>query len=353
MSQAVANAVIDRVRSYCLDYDLGQVEFIFHGGEPLLAGKRFFRSFVTNANRRLLPDIAPTFNMQTNGTLIDREWLDLLCELNIGFGISLDGPKEVNDANRVDHGGQGSYDRVQRAIELVLSDLRTQVLFGGLLTVVNLDADPLQLYRLYRHMGVRSVDFLLPDGHYDNPPPRLEPDGPSTPYADWLISLFDAWFDDDDASFHIRLFENILDLIFGGGNTTDHIGGGQNGIVVIETDGGIEPVDVLKICGEGFTKIGYNVLRSSFREIYDSKLVEVFQSGQEALCAKCRSCPVRAVCGGGYLPHRYSSRNGFDNPSVYCRNLMKLIIHIQRRMLATLPPFVRRKLKLEPLDPRP
>jgi uncharacterized protein len=67
------------------------------------------------------------------------------------------------------------------------------------------------------------------------------------------------------------------------------------------------------------------------------------------LCAQCRGCPVRAVCGGGYLPHRYSSRNGFDNPSVYCRDLMKLIVHIQARVLTTLPHSVRSKLKLEPL----
>ena len=123
-------------------------------------------------------EITPAYNMQTNGTLLDPEWLDLLHEFNIGFGISLDGPKEINYANRVDHSGRRSYDRVRRAIELIVSDARFDNLFGGLLTVVSIEADPEEMLRVYRDMGIRSVDFLLPDGHYDNPPPRLRQKSP-------------------------------------------------------------------------------------------------------------------------------------------------------------------------------
>jgi uncharacterized protein len=125
------------------------VEFIFHGGEPLLASKRFFRSFVAEANRRLLSHVTPAFNMQTNGTLLDREWLDPPVRPEHRLRDQPRRPKEIDDANRVDHGGHGSYDRVRRAIDLVLSDSHTECLFGGLLTVINLDVDPAQLYRVY------------------------------------------------------------------------------------------------------------------------------------------------------------------------------------------------------------
>jgi uncharacterized protein len=35
------------------------------------------------------------------------------------------------------------------------------------------------------------------------------------------------------------------------------------------------------------------------------------------------------ICGGGYYPHRYSKILEFDNPSVYCEDLYKLITHIE------------------------
>jgi uncharacterized protein len=54
--------------------------------------------------------------------------------------------------------------------------------------------------------------------------------------------------------------------------------------------------------------------------------------GEPGLCATCGACDRRAVCGGGYLPHRHASATGFSNPSLYCRDLYKLIAHIEGAM---------------------
>jgi uncharacterized protein len=61
-----------------------------------------------------------------------------------------------------------------------------------------------------------------------------------------LITIFDRWFDSQDTSFSIRLFESIIRLLFDPSAGNDSLGGGRNGLRVIETDGGIEPVDALK-----------------------------------------------------------------------------------------------------------
>jgi len=346
MPRRVVDATIIALRNYCSDFDIERVHLLFHGGEPLLAGEDFFRYFVATANAELLPATVPVFSMQTNGTLLDQRWLDLLRSLEVGFGISLDGPEEVNDANRVDHRGRGSYARVRRAIELILKDGRLEDLFGGLLTVIDLDADPVELYRHHRELGVHSLDFLLPDGHHDNPPPGVRAGATDAPYADWLIRLFDAWLRDGDASFQIRIFENILDMILGANpaSATDSIGGAQNGIVVIESDGTIEPVDVLKICGDRFTKTDFSVVTSAISDAYQSDLIRIYQAGARALCQTCRTCPIASVCGGGYLPHRYSRANGFDNPSVYCRDLTRLILHIREKVALAIPESVHHKL---------
>jgi len=349
MSQEVIRATVSKVKEHALCHHLKSVTWIFHGGEPLLVGKELYRFFVEFTNSEFLPEVKPRYMMQTNGTLLTPEWLELFIELGIGFGISLDGTPEAHDTNRVDHQGRGSYKQVSEATKLVASDDRYASLFQSILTVINIKSDPLTVYRHLRDFGLKGVEFLLPDGTYDNLPPGKTTNGEETPYADWLIPIFDEWFDDADANYTIRFFENIMGLIFGSQVTTSDIGGNKSNYVVIETDGGIEPVDSLKACGEGFTKLGLNVLRNQIDDVYDFPLVQSFLVGADSLCDTCKKCPVVDVCGGGYMPHRYRADNGFDNPSLYCKDLIKIISHIQRRVLAGLPTELREELHLTTL----
>ena len=61
------------------------------GGEPLLAGKDFFRQAIIWASE-LNKYGAPVYlNVQTNGTLIDDEWAKIFRHGNILVGLSIDG----------------------------------------------------------------------------------------------------------------------------------------------------------------------------------------------------------------------------------------------------------------------
>lgn len=349
MSSEIVQATIEKARNHCLKHDLASVEFIFHGGEPLLAGEEFFRKFTETANKILLPDIQPRFSVQTNATLLTREWLDLLTELKVSFGVSLDGTPEVNDANRVDHQGRGSYHRVKAGLDLIKSDQRYVESMNGILTVINIKSEPLEIYRHFRGLGVRSIDLRLPDATHDIPPPGIDPQGTNTPYADWLIPIFDEWFADADTGFTVKLFQNIIGLIFGSQRSTVDIGARSSNFVVIETNGSIEPSGALKACYEGITKIGLNVLSNEIDEVYDIPVVALFADAEEELPDTCKKCPIVSVCGGGKPPHRFSSVNGFNNPSVYCRDLMKLIVHVQEKVVAELPETLRQEMALATL----
>ena len=119
-------------------------------------------------------------------------------------------------------------------------------------------------------------------------------------------------------------------------------------VLVVETNGGIEAVDVLKVCGDGFTKGAANVLTHEFEDAFEEDLITMYEQSHRMLCGKCLACPIKNICGGGYLPHRYSSKNGFNNPSIYCKDLLKLIAHIQNRLLDTLPSDFLNESRLEP-----
>ena len=69
--------------------------------------------------KELSPVVQLSFKVQTNATLISDEWIDIFSKYNVSVGISIDGPKEYNDVDRVDHKNRGSYDSVRQGIELL------------------------------------------------------------------------------------------------------------------------------------------------------------------------------------------------------------------------------------------
>ena len=348
MSSETVEALMHTVRRHCERHGLEWFVFHFHGGEPMLCGPAFFVDFVAAARRVLEPAVRPRFMMQTNGTLLDDEWCRLLNELEIGYGISIDGPEAIHDRNRVDHAGRGSYRQVRAGIEAMMRAAAGTNNRHGVLTVIDLAADPIASYEHLKELGVHSADFLLPDSTIDQPPPGFAPG--ETPYADWLIPIFDRWFAERPMPIRLRLFELIVAQILGSSRKVDYLGAGANEMLFIETDGGIAPSVILNICSPGITDVGANVFTHELDDVLQAELVQQYHLSGQRLCGTCRACPVSEICGGGYLPHRYSAHNGFDNPSVYCADLMKLITHVRCAVGVALPAEKRRPLRLEPLS---
>ena len=88
----------------------------WQGGEPTLMGVEFFRRSVELAERYLQPGQRAAYTIQTNGTLLDEEWAAFFTEHDFLVGISIDGPRELHDAYRVNKGGKGSFDQVMRGL---------------------------------------------------------------------------------------------------------------------------------------------------------------------------------------------------------------------------------------------
>ncbi len=352
MSYEIVDAMIFRSREHCEKTNMKEFTFVLHGGEPLLAGKDFFTYFVNKAREVLMPDIKPNFIVQTNGLLLSDSWCELFGSLNISFGISLDGLKADNDQYRIDHSGKGSYDRIIKGLRIAQESTHLKNK-PGLLSVININADPVETYYHFKSLKAKVVDYLLPEATFDNPPMQPSADkawAGEAPYGDWLIKMFDCWFEDEEDRYNIRQFYFIVHSILGGNFSADNLGQLNNEVLVIETNGDIEAVDGLKVCGHGFTKAGANVQTYSFSDAMQTKLARLYHLSHMLLPRKCMSCPVQEVCGGGTIPHRYSKDKGFNNPSVYCKDLMKLITHIQTRVISQLPEEIRLNSNIEALS---
>lgn len=332
MHSDTVKAIIARVRAHCHRHSISHFEFIFHGGEPLLVDRTFYVDFLRQA-KKALPGITLSFTVQTNGTLLDDAWCRLLKALNIYIGISLDGPEDVNDLMRVDHQGRGSYKSVVKGIR----NAQKFRLPFGILSVIDIHSDPLVVYEHLKLLSVRQINFLLPYGSYDHPPPGIAQASLTTPYADWLLTIFDQWWEDGQPKLRIRLFEQIIQLLLGIGGGYEAFGSRKLELLVIETDGSIEAAGSLKVCGHGFTKANRNVHQHDLDDALATDLARQYHTSHQQLPKLCTTCSLRTICGGGHMVHRHSASNGFDNPSVLCQDMIKLINHIERRLQEILP----------------
>ena len=199
-------------------------------------------------------------------------------------------------------------------------------MYGGLLCTIDLRNDPIGTYEALLAFGPPAIDFLLPHGTWDAPPPGRTREAHATPYAEWLITIFDHWYAAPYAS--VRLFEEIIRLTLTGESAGEGVGLAPSTLVVIETDGSIEQLDSLKAAYNGATATGLHVTTDTLDAALLLPSTAARQIGARALATHCQSCDIHQVCGGGLYTHRYRSGSGFANPSVYCPDLMRLITHV-------------------------
>lgn len=339
MSNEVVNNLFLRLQNYISKNNISDFLFIFHGGEPLLMKPTFYQEFVKKANERFSDQISLDYVIQTNGVLLSSEWCEVLGNLGVKIGISIDGMTERANRLRVNHQGESSLAETLLGIKNAQESKHLKYL-PSILTVINLALNPKDLYQQYKAKNIGNINVLLPDGTYDNLP--LGHKLSTNVYGDWLVELFDYWFYDKDKNKpQIGIFNQLINLILGGGGIFDSWGGGNNVYLIIETNGDIEPQDSLKSCGDGFTKTQLNVKTHEFEAIFDHQLFKMCIDGQQKLNKKCQNCEVVRVCNGGFITHRYSHISGFDNPSIYCKDLEKLIRHISKRIELQLPTLLK------------
>ena len=323
----VVRATVTRIAEHASQHGLRRVRVILHGGEPLLAGPAFITDLAARLRAALPPGTTVDLLMQTNGTLLDEVMLEVALSAGIQVGVSLDGGQAATDRYRRYPRGASSHQAVTRALELLRQD-RYRPVYNGLLCVVSLQNDPVETYEALLSQAPPMIDLLLPHGTWSAPPPGRAPDV-ATPYADWLLEVFTRWVTAPRQETSIRLFEAIMRQVLGAPSSTEVIGLGPADSIVIETDGSIRQSDALSAAYEDAAATGLDVMRHPLDAALDHPTTVARQIGLAGLSATCRGCRVRDICGGGFYPHRYRAGDGFRNPSVYCADLLRLIVVIR------------------------
>ncbi len=159
--------------------DADTVNFIWHGGEPLLAGLEYFQRAVAlqeatreGTGKRFVN------SLQTNGTLVSRELAEFFKSSGFAVGVSLDGPPGHHDRGRPFASGLGSYARALAGYDL----LREHEVSVGLVCVVD-PTEPPAAEELLDWLEAISADSVSLN------PLFAGRTAPSSAYGEFLVSL--------------------------------------------------------------------------------------------------------------------------------------------------------------------
>jgi uncharacterized protein len=327
MSAETLRRTAQSIAQHVRRHELKRIDVIFHGGEPLLVGAANLTRSAAVVRDAMPTGTAVIFSVQTNGTLLDESALAALRQERIRVAVSIDGDEITHDRHRPTIGGANSYAAVARALRLLGSvDFRS--LFEGVLAVIDLSSDPVRVYESLLEFQPPKMDFLLPHANWSNPPPGHGDHG----YGQWLSKVFDRWYGAATQETRVRLFGEVIHLLLGGASETEQVGLSPAAMIVVNTDGSLEQVDVLRTAYAGAVRTALTVFDHEMDDALHHPAIVARQIGITALADVCQRCPIRHVCGGGHYAHRYKEGSGFRNPSVYCRDLQYLIRHIGGRL---------------------
>ena len=202
------------IRQYIEAQRDGQVTIAWQGGEPTLMGLDFYRRAAVYAARYAQPGMHVEHTIQTNGTLLNDAWCAFFREHNFLVGLSIDGPRPLHDAYRVDKGGGPTFDRALAAARLLQ---KHGVDFNILATVHAANADhPLDVYRFMRdELRVQWVQFIPIVERVNSDGRTLRQEGNTVTersvtaeqWGRFLIAIFDEWVRRDVGRVYVQAFD--------------------------------------------------------------------------------------------------------------------------------------------------
>jgi uncharacterized protein len=311
-----------------------EVTFAWQGGEPTLMGLDFFKRAVEYQHKYSKPGMRVSNALQTNGTLLDDEWCHFFRDNNFLIGLSLDGPRELHDAYRVDKGGKPTFDRVVKAARQMQQH---KVEFNILTTVHAANAGhPLEVYRFLRDEVKTQFIQFIPIVERDNNTGFQEGDEVTVrsvtgkQYGDFLIAIFDEWVRRDVGRVYVQIFDVALAAWLGQrpglcifDETCGHALAMEHNGDVYSCDHFVEPRH----------KLG-NIVDIPLIELVGSAQQQRFgQAKKDTLPRYCRECEVRFVCNGGCPKDRIlNTPDGEPGLNYLCAGYRAFFNHIDPAM---------------------
>lgn len=324
------------VRSFFEASSGPDVHFVWHGGEPTMAGIDFYRKAV-DLQRRYLPTGWECHNsLQTNGTLLDARWARFIVENGFSVGLSLDGPAAIHDLGRPDRHQRGSHERAVRGLQV----LREHGVDVDVLCTVNArtSESPWDVYHYFLDLDVRWLQFIpvvrrASDGVVDELSVRPEA------YARFLISIFDEWVRYDIERVTVQDFLIAMLVAMDRPPILCVASATCGEVLAVEHDGSVYSCDHFVDATHYLGNVNSDGMRGPFA----SEAQRAFGALKASLPDECLCCDVLAYCRGGCPKDRFAG--GTPALNYLCEGYRAFYRHVV--------PYVTRMAELARVGRRP
>lgn len=320
---------MERVIRAGMEYADHSCSFAFQGGEPTLAGLDFYRGVVELEKKYARSGVEIHNAIQTNGMLIDEEWAAFLAENRFLVGLSLDGPAELHNLNRLDTVGEGTFNRVMRTARLME---KHRVEFNILCVVTGRNARSVEkIYRFYRRQGFRWLQFIPCLDSLEQQRGEEKYHLSAENYGDFLIRLFDLWYEDLQRGEYIsvRHLDNWLSILLGGQPEACSMTGQCAVQFVVEGDGGVYPCDFYVLDEWRMGTVG----ESSFAEMQRGEVAAWFIQASLRVPNKCRRCRWYGLCRNGCRRNRMTLLDGEVDRNCYCEAYQRFFSQREKQLM--------------------
>ncbi|GAB6167885.1 SPASM domain-containing protein [Clostridium carnis] len=292
------------------------ISFAFQGGEPTLAGLSYFSNFINIVKKYNTQNVYIRYSIQTNGYTIDTEWGEFFKENEFLVGISLDGPKDINDELRVIHGFKGSFNTVMKSINILK---KFDVPFNILCVLTAFNSKHInKVYNFYKKENLNYLQFIPCLEPLDSNSEMNKYSLQNNDYTHALNTLFKLYkknyFDGNYTS--IRLFDNYVQMLLGEPPENCGVSGICSCYFVVESNGDTYPCDFYSL---DKYKLG-NININSFEEMRNSKTAINFINESKNIDSKCLNCKHFRLCRGGCKRYRTSLSENVIPFNYFCES---------------------------------
>ncbi len=339
MTPAVMNSAFDRF--FADDQDRHYVTFF--GGEPLMNFPLMEKTAALAQSYRQEGRGDVKLCIVTNGTLYNPEIDAFFREHISDVTFSLDGPKALNDAQRVAKSGDSVYDQAERNIRSLTADAPFGWSFRSIVTRAGCE----QVEDIYRHLetfnpgGIGIVDVDVPKDsplHIDDEQYRRFLEQIVTVNRRGLGSILEG---EAPVAFEYPFY--ILYYFVARRHALYHCNAGTNLLAVTAT-GDVYPCH--RFVGMEDFKMG-NVADPDLKESDRYQAIrEQFVNATVDNRAGCRDCWARYLCGGSCAKYAFAEHGSIEPPVArHCQYIKTVVEELLPDLVAVMErPEQRRKL---------
>lgn len=335
MSFETAKIAIDKFLAELDKNEIVDSQIIFYGGEPL-TNWNVIKDIINYIQDEKKSDI--TLTIITNGTLLNKEIISYLMNHHIGIGISIDGPKFINDKNRIFKSGNESvYEKAMKSIKL-LNDMNSSYCVSATVTpdVVEHEDEVLEwlidnkikniFWNLY-HYSTKDNNW---EKHYNK-------------MSDFILKSYKILKDnnigEEKVQEQIEMFLNQTFKFHSCGAV------GLNQLT-------IKPNGDVCICqgdSRSYKNVVCNIVSDEISDILNNTKNTQWLKMYTIDNQKCKYCPAISACGGGcplQAEALFGKRTALDEAScIYYKKLLEWLI--KQYFYVTIEDIEERKADLE------